>query len=65
MQTTTLEISDVKQHLDEWRNSREKRSAIPAHLWSEVLNLVGRYSSSILSRVLGISSQQIKHYIFA
>ena len=61
MQSDRLEITDVKQHLEEWRATRRKQGPIPENLWMEILSLIGRYNSSALSRELGLSSQQLKN----
>jgi len=61
MQPVRLEIGDVKSHLNEWRNTRDKLGPIPEHIWAEILSLIGRYNTGTLSKELGISGQQIKN----
>lgn len=53
----------VKQAFIEWREQRPRKCAIPSYLWDMVKPLLDKYPKSMISRVLGISSSQIKNNI--
>jgi hypothetical protein len=61
MQQNPLTLDIVKSHFEQWRATRtKKRERIPKSLWDEVKMLLGRYSSSDITKVLRINTGQIK-----
>lgn len=53
-------IDQVKQAFIQWREQRPKRCPIPDYLWDMVTPLLDEYPRSMISRVLGISSSQLR-----
>src|SRR4051812_46939535 len=58
-----LSLAAVSANFEHWRATRDKKSKIPEPLWQQVLTLLPKYSTSEISRVLGISGEQIKNKI--
>lgn len=54
-------LDKVKQAFSEWRELRPKQSPIPDYLWDMVQPLLDEYPRAMITRVLGISSSQIKN----
>jgi len=54
-------LDKVKQAFSEWRELRPKQSPIPGYLWDMVSPLLDEYPRAMITRVLGISSSQIKN----
>lgn len=53
-------IDQVKQAFTKWRDQRPKRCPIPDYLWDKVKPLLDEYPRSMITRVLGISSSQLR-----
>src|SRR5208337_5534591 len=54
-------LEEVRVLFQEWRDSRPKGTGlIPEYIWSQVAQLIGRYSQSDITKRLGINSVQIK-----
>ena len=62
MQSPTFNsIEFVKAKFDEWRTTRQNKSAkIPEPLWDDVKQLYPQYSFAQISKTLGLSSLQLK-----
>lgn len=60
MQQPLDAIDQVKQAFTEWREQRPKRCPIPDYLWDKVKPLLDEYPRSMIKRVLGISSSQLR-----
>ena len=60
MQQSLDSINQVKQAFTHWREQRPKRCPIPDYLWDMVTPLLDEYPRSMISRVLGISSSQLR-----
>ena len=64
-QPTTLSLAEVTANFAHWRSTRAKKGKIPDILWQQALGLLKNYSTSVLSRALGISGEQIKSKMLA
>ena len=60
MQQQSDSIDEVKQAFTQWREQRPKRCPIPDYLWDMVKTLLDEYPRSMITRVLGISSSQLR-----
>ncbi len=60
MQQPLDSIDKVKEAFTEWREQRPKRCPIPDYLWDMVTPLLDEYPRAMITRVLGISSSQLK-----
>ena len=61
MQQQLDSIDQVKQAFIEWREQRPRRCPITDHLWDMVNPLLDEYPRSMSTRVLGISSSQLRN----
>ena len=61
MQQELDPLDKVKQEFSEWRELRPKQSPIPGYLWDMVSPLLDEYPRAMITRVLGISSSQIRN----
>lgn len=52
---SSLSLSDVVEHFEQWRQTRTKRTAIPPSLMDQALSLVGRYTFTRITRSLRLS----------
>jgi hypothetical protein len=53
----TLEV--VAEHFEQWRRNKKKGERIPEKLWSEAIDLVGRYGVSQVTRTLRLSGADL------
>ena len=53
----TLEV--VAEHFAQWRSNKKKGERIPEPLWSEAIDLVGRYGVSQVTRTLRLSGTDL------
>jgi hypothetical protein len=61
MEQNSLTLDEVKSHFEQWRASRSKlRERIPQYLWNEVKVIIDDYPLSDITRVLRITTYQIK-----
>ena len=57
---STLSLKEVNTKFEHWRSTRTKRTRIPSVLWQQVLILLNKHSIGQLTKILRISSRQIK-----
>ncbi len=56
---TTLTLELVAEHFEQWRRRKKKGERIPEHLWSEAIELLGRYGISQVTRKLRLSGTDL------
>jgi len=54
-------IDRVKQAFTEWREQRPGKCPIPDYLWDMVESLLNEYPRTMITKMLGISSSQLKN----
>ncbi len=52
-----LTLEAVAEHFEQWRKNKKKGERIPEPLWSEAVDLVGRYGVSQVTRILRLSGR--------
>lgn len=65
MQTENTEtrqsaLAEVEGQFQQWRETREKRTAVPEELWQAAVGLCSQHSLSQISRSLRIDYRQLK-----
>lgn len=61
MDSVTPELLEMKARLDAWRTQRKHlRQALPAEIKDAILELIPRYSPSILNRILNIAPWKLR-----
>jgi len=63
--TFTAAIARVQPALTAWRQRREHREPIPAHLWRAMVRLARRYGLSPVAQVLRVNYTGLKHHLVA
>ncbi len=58
-----LKLEEVKEHFEEWRKTRVKRTKIPTHLWQMAINLTKSYSITHIVQTLRLSANALKTQI--
>jgi hypothetical protein len=60
-------LEQVREQFELWRQSREKRSAIPDTLWQAAVNLCQEHTISKVSSTLRLNYAELKHrvHVFA
>jgi hypothetical protein len=61
--TVTIELEQVRQRFESWRQNRKKRTHIPKSLWKAAAALSGEYSINHLSKVLRLNYTALKNHI--
>ena len=59
-QTKPTTLAEVRDNFQHWRETREKRTAVPEELWQAAVDLCSQHSLSELARSLGIDYRQLK-----
>ena len=54
-----LTLETVAEHFEQWRKNKKKGERIPGQLWSEAIDLVGRYGVSQVTRTLRLSGTDL------
>jgi len=54
LKETPKEMEEVREQIAGWRQSREKRTAMPEELWQAALSLLANYTLSQVSKRLNI-----------
>ncbi len=54
-----LTLETVAAHFEQWRRNKKKGERIPEQLWSEAIDLVGRYGVSQVTRTLRLSGTDL------
>lgn len=54
-------ISQVRRRIDYWRETREKRSRMPEHLWEAAVALAEEHGVYPVARGLRVSYESLKH----
>ncbi|MCP3882244.1 MAG: hypothetical protein GY701_28210 [Sulfitobacter sp.] len=54
-----LTLETVAEHFEQWRSNKKKGERIPEQLWSEAIDLVGRYGVSQVTRTLRLSGTDL------
>ena len=54
-----LTLEGVAEHFAQWRRNKKKGERIPEKLWSEAIDLVGRYGVSQVTRTLRLSGTDL------
>ena len=54
-----LTLETVAEHFEQWRRNKKKGERIPEQLWSEAIDLVGRYGVSQVTRTLRLSGTDL------
>lgn len=62
MKEQSQELTEVRQEFEKWRTTRIKKESIPEHLWSNAVKLLTTHSISVVSKSLGVSYSQLKHF---
>lgn len=58
-----LVIESVCEQFEKWRQTREKRTAIPEHLWIAAIELSENHSVSKISKILGLNYTDLQKRI--
>ncbi len=53
---SSLTLSEVAEHFQQWRNMKQPGERIPDQLWHEAISLVGTYRVTQITRTLHLSS---------
>ncbi len=56
-------LDEVRMKFKQWRNSRDKRKAIPAALWEAAASLYPAHSLHRISKALRLNHTKLKHYV--
>ena len=62
MMQQSQELKEVKDAFEKWRTTRIKKEPVPEHLWLSALKLLNNHSLSGVSKNLGLSFHQLKHF---
>ena len=54
-----LTLETAAEHFEQWRRNKKKGERIPEKLWSEAIDLVGRYGISQVTRTLRLSGTDL------
>jgi hypothetical protein len=54
-----LTLETAAEHFEQWRRNKKKGERIPEKLWSEAIDLVGRYGVSQVTRTLRLSGTDL------
>ena len=54
-----LTLETAAEHFEQWRRNKKKGERIPEQLWSEAIDLVGRYGISQVTRILRLSGTDL------
>ena len=60
-----LEVERLRQRVDQWRQTREHRTAMPAALWREATALGHRVGAYVVVRTIGINYRKLKERMAA
>lgn len=56
-----MTLTEVQKNFTAWRETRRhSKEKIPAELWQQVASIYSSYPTSLISRRLGLSGQQMK-----
>ncbi len=55
-------LNEVQKKFKQWRNSRDRRKAIPEALWKAAASLYPAYSLHRISKALSLNHTKLKHY---
>jgi hypothetical protein len=58
-----LALEAVCEEFEKWRQTREKRTAIPEHLWIAAIELSENHSVSKISKILGLNYTDLQKRI--
>jgi len=56
-------LDEVRAQFEQWRNSRDKRKAIPEALWEAAASLYPAHSLHQISKALRLNHTKLKHYV--
>ncbi|MBW1867303.1 MAG: hypothetical protein JRE58_09810 [Deltaproteobacteria bacterium] len=56
-------LDEVRIQFEQWRNSRDKRKAIPEALWDAAASLYPAQSLHQISKALRLNHTKLKHYV--
>ncbi len=56
-------VTQLRERIEHWRRTRERRTVMPAELWSEAVTLAGREGPYGIARALRINFEALKRRI--
>lgn len=56
-------MEEVQRQFDAWRETRKRRSPIPALLWEAAVGLAGQYSAHRIARTLRLNHTELRKRI--
>lgn len=57
------EVKQLRKRIDEWRRTRDRRTAMPAELWDEAVALARPGRAWAVARALGVNFQALRRRV--
>ena len=65
LQATAADIEQVRELVDQWRNTRTTRARMPEEIWAALVGLAAAHGVYGVARRLGINNQGLKKRVAA